>query len=540
MTIIIKPFPLIVKGYGIKLCDHERCRPDNCSNPRNSRYHVDEKDVADLARQCEGSPIVLNHQDDTVIGRVTSATYEVGRGLYIEGYVDDHHFLSHTLQSFASYSSKKDKINFLMYLKSLYPAFSLSSLGKEFQHVSLVITPARKGTNVNYSISQCVKRDLTIRDDNKNISASILGFASVYLTEPDRKYYLSRSQDTSLDPKNVSFLMASREPKMEEQQQSASGEFQIVSNEQQQQQPVQQSYSTPVAPPPQFSQEQVKDEATQGVVAHEHQPLVSTRPDQQPTSLPASNEQTLINIDREEYNQFLAFKEQFDKKRELENPHSQQQQQSEFKQPAQPDAYVKQPVMTSDLNDNNKRHSVQEDAIEADNKRQRIDGDVESRWQSRMDDMMNSQSETFKEMKTLIGSIRGFIEQNKQQQPQQQQRQQQQQQQPYYVEQPPPQQQQQKYQPYHKLDINNVSRPGIETMDRIMKVPSYSSPSSSVRFENDLLKPLKQSNGYHHQDTGRMVQANRELKYLDQHTFQRMFINDLLDRLTFSTKSNKH
>ena len=98
--------PLTVRGYGVKLCSHDRCTSSTCSNVQNSEYFVDETHIDDLANQCNGSPIVLNHQDEIVICRVTSAYHEAGQGLYIEGCLDDYHFLTHAHKSFAQYSNK--------------------------------------------------------------------------------------------------------------------------------------------------------------------------------------------------------------------------------------------------------------------------------------------------------------------------------------------------------------------------------------------------------------------------------------------------
>ena len=305
---------------------------------------------------------------------------------------------------------------------------------------------------------------------------------SVYLPEPDRKYYLSCSQNTSLDPKNVSFLRASREltvmdsteqqPGCEQEQQQSNQISAALSPQQAQvseqrdisfQPPVQQQQQQDLKPQQptvqhQFSPvvqheirqqdvlcHQTNKETPLNVVQthHQNQPMVSLQYDK-PKSPKVEQQpgETLINgIDFEEYRNFLAFREQMKQQRERDRLVQQQTQDVTSSRSN------KRPL------DENYSSSFQTD------KRQKegaaVSGYSESsQWQTRMDDMLTRQSETFN-MKALIGSIQGFFAQNNRpSQPPQQPTGQQLQQQPHQLaQQVPPNvelSQQKKYTPYYR------------------------------------------------------------------------------------------
>ena len=475
-------------------------------------------------------------------------------------------------------------MDFLTYLKGLFPAFSLSSRDNVLQHVSLVITPGRKGTNVTYNPLQCIKRELVSRDSNKNIADHVLGFVSVYLPEPDRKYYLSCSQNSSLNPNNISFLPASRNPTttdmdlaaeqpgcdQQDQQSNNVTPQQQVQVEQRpdissfQPPPIQQQQEIPPQvslQPPTLQQQSeinqqdtaIKEQPPLNVVKthHQNQPIVSLQYDKPPQNTtgqqPLLEEQPLANsIDFEEYRNFLAFKEQMKQQREQDRVIQQQQQpqlqevsrSNNNKRPLEDSQSSPSPLSTFQIDKQPKSDTSEES----------------SQWQDRMDQMLSKQSETFNDMKTLIGSIQGFFERNNQPSqptpPVQQQStssQQKIQQQPPPLVRPQPvdtyTQQQQKPTFYNRMIPEQQTKSslfsqgtgrngGLDTMDKILR-----GNPSSVRFENDLLRQLKPQYGGGFND--RMIQANREPngQYLDPHTVIKMYTNDILDRLHYSTRT---
>ena len=542
--------PLQIKGFGVKLCDHTSCDVNTCSNVRNNCYFVEESDISDLARQCVNSPIVLDHDNDKVIGYVTSSYHEPGKGLYIEGFIDDFYFLQTVHGSFDKYKQKKKNVEFLQYLKNIYPAFSLSSNGKIFEHVSLVLTPRRKGTNVTYLPLRDIKRELVTREENSNISEHVLGYMTVYLPEPDRKYYLSCSQRSSINPNNVEFLRASREPMeppivtdqtMDHQQPAETLPHIAEQTPQTQSQESELNNEPPpnnqdvvnAAPPPSSVQQQQPPIVQYQQTATNETSSPATYPVQPPPTAMQQQQQPVVSeISPEEYQEFLAFKNQINRQQ----------------QPPQPPASAPQ-----------KRLSEENAPVE--DKRLKI-SDEDPEWKTAINDMMNNQNQTVKVLQGLMGSINGFLSAqqqnnnnqqpqqqspaNQNQQPQQTQIPQQQQSTNRTVQQPPLQQ---RYVPYTNNQAGkpysavpsflNASRNVLD--DKIMR-GGGSQTQSRYRndlygsFENDLLRQPKQMLGGHSERN--MIQASREPQRdnIDEKTFYSMVANDILNRLSVFSK----
>lgn len=90
------------------------------------------------------------------------------------------------------------------------------SRADDFEHISLVMTPGRKGTNVSYNFRQDLP--LIFRPNNNTIKNHIFGYASIYLSESDRKKYLNDCNKSSLLPNDNYFLKANRIINMEEKE----------------------------------------------------------------------------------------------------------------------------------------------------------------------------------------------------------------------------------------------------------------------------------------------------------------------------------
>ena len=569
-TMHVKVLPLTVAGYGIKLCDHKRCRPNNCTNVRNSKYYVDERDIPNLANKCKGTNIVVNHQNELVIGKVTSAVYVEQKGLFIEGYLDDHYFLTYMHKVYDTYrTAKGNGVNFLDYLKGLFPSFSLSSRGAEFEHVSLVITPGRKGTNVSYKLLQCAEIPLSIRQDNINISENVLAFVSVYLPEPDRKYYLSCSQDSSVDPKNFAFLRASREPvrDMDEQQQPPPppDDSVVLPNQVQEQQQHNVVVEAPhfVTTEPLENQQEPKCDyriPSGAEQKQERENQLSCGQTVQCREQPTENQQ-YGNIDPEKYKQFLEFLE---RQKQMDTLSVQQNEAAYSAQPvshATPTApkhgnFVimghnpteqvmsnrddrrQESIDVSGLNvvDNRnyssgsssgRKHAMDDDVVDTSgSKRQRTDANEHSFAEAmRLKEDMNNLMSTVKEMSSMMNSIQNSMRPNMDVNSnwmQQQNRQQ--------VQQLPSAQQQQ----------TNNYRPSIYRNEMNME-------EDTVRFENDVLNRPRQQTQYRMTgprrpnelssylnagtNSSQMIQANREPQGVDENTINNLFIKDVLDRM---------
>ena len=202
---------LKVEGWGVKLCNHCNCSVDDCSNVSNSIYFVDEAWLPELAKKCNNSPLIIDHDSKYVIGRITDAVYVKGEGIRVSSIINDTHFLSHMKKAYEEYCNKKKvRLRLTDWVKHIYPAYSISSRETDFEHMSLVMTPGRKGTNVVYTDEP--QSLLLIRSENDDIRDHIFGYASIYLTEPDRRNYLSKSNRSSLYPIDNYFLRADRDP----------------------------------------------------------------------------------------------------------------------------------------------------------------------------------------------------------------------------------------------------------------------------------------------------------------------------------------
>ena len=208
---------LQIIGWGVKLCDHSTCNEDDCSNIENSIYYIDKDWLQIIAEKCQKTPLVLNHSK-FIIGYVDFCEYQLNKGLYISCIIDDYDFLTFIHDAFVTYMQKKKNkaVTFKDWLKSIFSAYSISNRQIDFEHVSLVMTPGRKGTNVSYIDMPQIS--LISRPNNSNIRNHIFGYASIYLSESDRKKYLSVCNKSSLLPNDYHFLRAERSLNMQSEQ----------------------------------------------------------------------------------------------------------------------------------------------------------------------------------------------------------------------------------------------------------------------------------------------------------------------------------
>lgn len=203
-----------VKGWCVRLCENcendRNCDKSSCPNKKDTKYYVKKEHFAVLAKRCLNKPLVINHLNHLVVGKILHASYKEGEGIYVHASIDDEHFLACLDRSYRQYNQKKPEINKLAWTKNLYSSFSLSSRDDLFDHISLVSTPGRQGTLICYFETD--HKPTKYRPENQNIGDYVLGYMSVFISESDRKNYLIDSNKTSLFPNDVQFLQADRTP----------------------------------------------------------------------------------------------------------------------------------------------------------------------------------------------------------------------------------------------------------------------------------------------------------------------------------------
>jgi hypothetical protein len=199
-----------VTGYVVRFCNDETCSHDSedmCPNPPSSVYYID----PDLNMKIGGTPLVVTHNQDFVVGSC-QLQCKTGKGILLRCVIDDAYFLESLRRRFENYKENynPDIPNFETFCKKTLSSFSLSHCGstKAVRHVSLVDTPGRKGTAVDYVADPSVV--LKRRQQNQHISDVIASHSSAYLTVADRRNYLLKNTSLSYNPGDLCYINASR------------------------------------------------------------------------------------------------------------------------------------------------------------------------------------------------------------------------------------------------------------------------------------------------------------------------------------------
>lgn len=208
-----------VVGFVARFCNTSGCPHDDgnhCVNPTNSKYYINPEECIKIA----GAPLVVAHNDRYVVGKCTSQT-KTNNGISLVCVIDDVYFLESLRRRYNNYKDKYNTNfpNFVTFAKKTLSSFSLSHnlISKEVRHVSLVDTPGRKGTAVDYTEDGSVV--LKRRAVNQHISDIVASHSTAYLPVADRTDYLIQNTKFSRSPRDFCYINANRALKMSHQDQ---------------------------------------------------------------------------------------------------------------------------------------------------------------------------------------------------------------------------------------------------------------------------------------------------------------------------------
>ncbi|KAK3761549.1 hypothetical protein RRG08_010273 [Elysia crispata] len=203
---------MFVSGYVVRYCTIPGCdhtgEPDGrCSNVIGSRVYVDPAQKLLI----KDKPLVISHNDKHVVGRCVQQI-DAPDGILLTCVLDDAYLLESLRRR---YDDFRDNYNpsipdFETYCKKTLCSFSLShnSATMDVRHVSLVDTPGRYGTAVEYKVDAGVV--LKRRAENQFISDIVASHSTAFMPLGDRKAYLLRNDQLSFNPGNLCYINANR------------------------------------------------------------------------------------------------------------------------------------------------------------------------------------------------------------------------------------------------------------------------------------------------------------------------------------------
>lgn len=216
-----------VFGYIVRFCDDWSCSHTNdqtCSNATTSKYYIDPEDDINIT----GVPLVVVHNEKFIVGKC-SEQVKTDKGIFIKCVIDDAYFKECLERRYVNYKNTYNAtISFETFCKKTLSSFSLSHEVnfKKVRHVSLVDTPGRKGTAVNYIMKPGLL--LKRRTDNQYISDVIASHSAAYLPVADRTSYLVHNTILSYNPGDVCYINASRKMHFQDQFNEAKEIYKIV------------------------------------------------------------------------------------------------------------------------------------------------------------------------------------------------------------------------------------------------------------------------------------------------------------------------
>ena len=203
-------------GYVVRFCEKPNCTHIDetvCANPINTKYFVDPNNL-DKIGPIASTNIVVNHDD--MLGVVGVCTYELrtNKGIIIRCSIDDKYLIDSMDIRYKLYkrSHNNDIESISVFWKKVLSSFSLSHNPEtgHVKHVSLVDMPGRIGTSIQYN-STPDKILLKQRPENNIIPDILATLTIASLSASDRNEYLLRNTLNSLNPKDTSYLTASRD-----------------------------------------------------------------------------------------------------------------------------------------------------------------------------------------------------------------------------------------------------------------------------------------------------------------------------------------
>lgn len=202
-----------VIGYAVRFCEDKSCSHSsadgNCCNRTSSKYFVDPSNTSLIAK---GTPLVIAHDQKHVVGHC-SFQHNTCSGILLSCEIDDYYFLECLKRRFDDFVLKYNPAisTFENYCKKTLCSFSLSHIpsSNSVRHISLVDTPGRKGTAVNYIKNQRVI--LKRRAENVHISDIIASHSTAYANLTDRRSYLLENDGLSYSPGDLCYINASRQ-----------------------------------------------------------------------------------------------------------------------------------------------------------------------------------------------------------------------------------------------------------------------------------------------------------------------------------------
>lgn len=199
-----------VSGYVVRFCGARSCThssKEGCPNATDTKYYINPEDNLNIV----GSPLVVAHNRRFVVGKCVSQV-KTGTSLYLRCVIDDAYFLESLRRRFDDYKDNyNSNVTFETFCKKTLSSFSLSHEvnTKAVRHVSLVDTPGRQGTAVDYKM-ESGRVVLKRRAENQFISDIIASHSSAYLSTADRTSYLLKSTSLSHNPTDLCYINASR------------------------------------------------------------------------------------------------------------------------------------------------------------------------------------------------------------------------------------------------------------------------------------------------------------------------------------------
>lgn len=216
-----------VFGYIVRFCDDWSCSHTNdrtCSNATTSKYYIDPEDDINIT----GVPLVVVHNEKFIVGKC-SEQVKTDKGIFIKCVIDDAYFKECLERRYVNYKNTYNAtISFETFCKKTLSSFSLSHEvnSNKVRHVSLVDTPGRKGTAVNYITKSGLL--LKRRANNQYISDVIASHSAAYLPVADRTDYLVHNTILSYNPGDVCYINASRKMNFQDQFNEAKEIYKIV------------------------------------------------------------------------------------------------------------------------------------------------------------------------------------------------------------------------------------------------------------------------------------------------------------------------
>lgn len=216
-----------VSGYVVRFCDGRSCSHESdetCPNSYGTKYYINPED--DI--RAVGAPLMVAHNERLIVGKCVSQV-KTDKSLYLTCEIDDAYFLESLRRRYNDYTDNYNaNVTFETFCKKTLSSFSLSHevKSKRVRHVSLVDTPARKGTAVDYAIDQSIV--LKRRAKNQYISDVIASHSAAYLPSADRTNYLLQNTSLSHNPRDVCYINASRKMNYQDQLDEASAIYNIL------------------------------------------------------------------------------------------------------------------------------------------------------------------------------------------------------------------------------------------------------------------------------------------------------------------------